>query len=426
MNVFDPRTFSTDWEHIVVDRLDRCVDTRRLLGFAGVLFTELQLPIIVDKESLEFPLGINHSFDQLWDRIRRTTDRAEELLREYDLDLYPAAAHPQEKIYNSSHVHVGTILDETAGLHLENHLLKYAPAFAALAANAPVAHGMYLEFKSYRVRDHALQNIRPGMIRVPQTSQRVWGDDLGPKLNMAPTFEVRIIDCASSRRLLAEMAVFTAAFVHSRGEQIEEAPTGPEEYLEYLINRWTAARDGMQATFRWDGKPRTVAEILDEMLDSCETELAVLGASRAHLPIVNGMVHKRICQADMVVPLARRHPDPYLLANAYGKMLRHWEWFEEFLEGAAPLEPRPMVSDGEILAEHLKLIGEGTHLYQTRETMSFPPPAADAVRAQLIAAGQVAEEFTLERGLTLSRVERRASLTPDPSPTERGDPKERP
>lgn len=404
MNIFDPRTFSTDWELFVVDRLERCVDTRRLLGFAGALNAELALPIIVDKESLEFPLGINTSLDQLRERIRRATDRAAELLREYDLDLYPAAAHPVEKIFCASHVHVGTLLDETAGLRLENGLLPYAPVFAALAANSPVAYGMYLEFKSYRVRHHALENIRPGMIRDPQTSQRVWGDDLGPKLNMAATFEVRIIDCASSRELLAELATFTAAFVHSRGGHIAQQPPAPEDYLEYLINRWTAARDGMQATFRWQGNPRPVAEIVEEMLDSCAGELQTLGASRARLPIINRMVQKRICQADMVIPLAERYPDPYLLACAYGKMLRHWEWFEEFLEGARALEPAPMLSDEEILAEHLKLIGEGTHLYATREAMSFPPPAADAARAKLLEAGLIAEEFTLERGLTLSRV----------------------
>jgi len=404
LNVFSPRTFSTDWELIVVDRLERCVDTRRLLGFAGVLNAELELPIIVDKESLEFPLGINISFDQLWERIRRTTDRAVELLRDYDLDLYPAGAHPVEKIDSSSHVHVGTLLDETAGLRLENALLPYAPAFAALAANAPVSHGMYLEFKSYRVRYQALDNIRPGMFHEPRTSQREWGDDLGPKLNLAPTFEVRIIDCASSRRLLAELATFTAAFVQSRGEEIDEEPPSPEIYLEYLINRWTAARDGLQATFRWHGQPRPVAALLEEMLDGCEPELVALGASRAGLPIINAMVRKRVCQADMVIPLATRYPDPYRLACAYGKMLRHWEWFEEFLDAARPLEPRPMLGDDDILAEHLKLIGEGTHLYATRDAMSFPPPSADAVRAQLVASSLIAEDFTLERGLTLSRV----------------------
>jgi len=403
MNIFSPRTFSTDWEHFVVDRFERCVETRRLLGFAGVLNTELALPIIVDKDSLEFPLGINTSFDQLRERIWRATDRAAELLREYDLHLHPAAAHPVEKLFSGAHVHVGTRLDETAGVRLENSLLEYAPAFAALAANSPVAHGMYLEFKSYRVRHHALGNIRPGMPRDPLTAQRIWGDDLGPKLNITPTFEVRIIDCASSRQLLAELATFTAAFVHSRGYDSDKEPPSPEVYQEYLINRWTAARDGMQATFRRQGKPRPVAEIVDEMLDNCAEELRTLGASRAGLPIITAMVQKRACQADMVIPLAERYPDPYLLASAYGKMLRHWEWFEEFLDGSPPLEPRPMLDDEDILAEHLKLIGEGTHLYKTREAMSFPPPAADAIRTKLAAAGQIAEEFSLERGLTLSR-----------------------
>jgi|GEM_PF-939429 len=403
MNIFYPRTFSTDWEHFVVDRLERCVDTRRLLGFAGALNTELALPIIVDKASLEFPLGINTSFDQLRERIRRATDRAAELLREYDLDLFTAAAHPVEKFFCGAHVHVGTLLDETAGLRLENSLLEYAPAFAALAANSPVAYGMYLEFKSYRVHRHALGNIRPGMPRDPRTSQRIWGDDLGPKLNMTPTFEVRIIDCASSRQLLAELATFTAAFVHSRGNHLVEEPS-PEDYLEYLINRWTAARDGMQATFRRRGKPLPAAEMVDEMLDGCAEELRALGISRAGLPIVNAMAQKRVCQADMVIPLAERYPDPYLLAGAYGKMLRHWEWFEEFLDGSPPLEPLPMLSNEDILTEHLKLIGEGTHLYGTREAMNFPPPAADAARAKLASAGRITEEFSLERGLTLSRI----------------------
>lgn len=63
-----------------------------------------------------------------------------------------------------------------------------------------------------------------------------------------------------------------------------------------------------------------------------------------------------------------------------------------------------MLSNEDILTEHLKLIGEGTHLYGTREAMNFPPPAADAARAKLASAGRITEEFSLERGLTLSRI----------------------
>ena len=70
MNVFNPRTFSTDWEVMVIDKLERCVSEEKLAAFAGVLQRDLDLPITTDWETLEFPLGINTSFDQLWDYWR--------------------------------------------------------------------------------------------------------------------------------------------------------------------------------------------------------------------------------------------------------------------------------------------------------------------------------------------------------------------
>jgi hypothetical protein len=66
MNLFDPRTFSTDWEVMVVDKLERCVESEKLMGFAGILNREFDLPIHDDWNTLEFALGINSSFDQLW------------------------------------------------------------------------------------------------------------------------------------------------------------------------------------------------------------------------------------------------------------------------------------------------------------------------------------------------------------------------
>jgi len=48
MNLFHPRTFSTDWEVMVVDKLDRCVGTEKLQAFAGFLSREYDLPINVD------------------------------------------------------------------------------------------------------------------------------------------------------------------------------------------------------------------------------------------------------------------------------------------------------------------------------------------------------------------------------------------
>ncbi len=408
MSLFDPRTFSTDWELFVVDRLHRCVETRHLLGFAGQLNDELDLPIMVDKDSLEFPLGINTSFRQLRARIIRTTDRAAALLAGCRLNLYPAGAHPVERRFCGGHIHVGTLADESAGLRLEHRLFACVPALAALAANAPASHGRWGAFKSYRVRDCAHGDIRPGMWCDPAVSQRVWGDDAGPKLNYAPTLEVRIVDAPSSRALLAELVVFTAAVVQAEGARLGDEPPDPEAYRDYLVNRWTAARDGLQATFRRRGRPVPAVEVLAALLDGCEDALRALGASRRDLPIITRMLEKRFCQADLLAPLHARYPDPYQLAGAHGQLLRHWTWFEETLDAAAPLDPRPMVDEAALLAAHLRLIGEGSHVYRTREAMALPPPAADAVLQRLRDAGLVTLDFTPARGYTLSRIPGRA------------------
>lgn len=404
MNVFDPRSFSTDWEILVIDKLNRCVGMDKLMGFAGVLGAELDLPIQIDWNSLEFALGINTSFAQLWQRIQCATDRAAQMLREYDLELYPSGSHPIDPMFNSSHIHVGTIHDESAGIHLENQIFRYVPVFAALAANSPVAPGQRGAYKSYRVRYQANGCTRPWSVRDPQLSQRTWGSDAAPKVYGAPTLEVRIPDCASSRRFKAEFTTFVAAFVHEQGTKVAERQPTPEEYQEFLINRWAAARHGLQATFRWGGGSRPVVEILDEMLDACGDALRVLGASRTDFTLIDSMRTKRFCQADFALDVAKRYPDPYGFASAYSKLIRHWEVFDDYLSTAPTLEPAAAPDDDMVLAEHLSYIGEGTHFYRSRDAMYFPPSMADAMVERLVQQGAVERTVTPDRGMVLSRV----------------------
>ncbi len=404
MNRFDPPTFSSDWEHCVVDRLGRLAPPARLMGFAGLLAAELDLPIGIDKMALEFPLGINHSLAEIWARIQRVTDRATELLAEAELTLYPAAAHPVEAVYNSAHIHVGTLTDESAGIYLENALVRWVPALVALAANSPAANRMRGAYKSYRARYMALDNIKPSMWRDPRTAQQVWGSDINPKLFLVPTLEVRATDCASSRRFLAELAVFTAAFVHAQATVIEPTPPDSEMYRDYLVNRYAAARDGLQASFRWTGGYRPAVEVLEEMLDDSANALAALGASRNDLGVITAMLRKRACQADMLRPLLARYPDPRQFASIYGNMLRCWTWFEEWLDAAPPLEPLPALDEEAILGAHLAAVGEGIPAYRLRQVMALPPAAADALIEEMVVRGLVTRERTAERGMVLSRV----------------------
>jgi len=405
MDTFTPRTFSTDWELLVFDRLGRSLNMEKLLAFAGALRDELDLPITIDWNALEYTAGINTSFAQFRERLWRFTERAGQLLREYELDLYPAGTHPVEYMTQSGHIHVGTITDETAGIRLENQLFRFMPAFAALAANSPVMPGLRGQYKSYRVRYLAHYCAQPGTIRDPHCAQASWGTDASAKVYGVPTLEIRIPDGPSNRSFLAELAVFTAAFVHQQGTKVREERPGQAEYREYLVNRWAAAKYGLQATFCWDGQPRPVAEILGEMLDESADALRVLGASRSELPLINRMLAKRVCQADWARTVIERYEDPYLLAAAFGKLLRHWEAFDDYLASAAPLDPLPLPDEEAILAAHLETIGEGTHYYNTREAMNFPPPEADAMIALLEGRGAITRELSPERGLVLSRIE---------------------
>jgi hypothetical protein len=389
---------------MVVDKLERCVDTEKLWAFAGMLRTECGLPVQIDWNTLEFAMGINHSFDQLWNRVRTVTDRAAQRVRDFDLDLFPAGAHPVEEMFNAAHVHVGTIHDEIAGIHLENELMKYAPAFGALAANSPVWHGQRGEYKSYRIQHRAHGCTRPSSVRDPLLYQFTWGADAGTMRRGAPTLEVRITDCASSRRFLAELATFIAAYLHYRGTRVEEHRLSPCEYRDCMTNRWTAARHGMQATFRWEGVARPVAELLDQMLDECGAELEALGTRRSDFRVLTEMIEKRVCQADFVLDLASRYPDPYCLASVYAKLARHWDVFEGYLEATPTLDPVPAPDEEGILAEHLSLIGEGTHFYRSREVMHYPPPVADEIVERMVQQGAVRREVTENRGTVLSRM----------------------
>jgi len=405
MNLFDPKTYSTDWEIMVFDRKERAVSTDKLFGFAGALRHELDLPIQIDMNTVECAMGVNHSFAQIGERITKVTDRLTSMLAEYDLDPVPLGSHPRETMYNAAHVHVGTLRDETAALYLEADLIPYTAVFAALAANSPVCPpGRRGEYKSYRVRNQAHGCTRPSSIRTPETAQPNWGMDAGPKLHGVATFEVRVLDCASSRRFLAELATFVAAYVHYRGGRVTKEPTTGDSYERSMVNRWYAAKYGLQATLLWDNGPKPVVEILDRMLDECADSLAQLGCTRRDLVLINRMIEKRTNQADYILDLANRYAEPFALASAMIKTLRHWDAFDNFLDRAPTLEPAPAPSRESVRNEHLALIGEGTHFYRSREAMNLPPPVADRIIDDLVREGRVKLEQTREGGTLLTKV----------------------
>jgi hypothetical protein len=198
------------------------------------------------------------------------------------------------------------------------------------------------------------------------------------------------------------MATFVAAYTQHRGDKISGEPT-TMAHRESIANRWVAARDGMQATFIWRGLARPVAEVLSEMLDECSENLAQLGARRSDFVLIEMMIRKRKCQADYLLTLAERYPDPYQLGSVVVKMLRHREAYDEFLEQGLVLDPRPPLDQDQIRELHLNEIGEATLFQHSRDIMRLPAPTVDAILKELIDSGEVCCEVIPERGKLLSR-----------------------
>jgi len=157
-------------------------------------------------------------------------------------------------------------------------------------------------------------------------SQPTWEEEAGPRPWSIPTIEVRVMDSATSRRLFAEITVLVAAFVHHCGDAGVPYQCTAQEYKDMLTNHWAAARDGMQATFRWDCGSRPVVEVLEEMLNEVDAELAALGASSHDLHLVRTCIAKRLCQADAFADIAERYLDCHTLTSAYAKLCRGWDW----------------------------------------------------------------------------------------------------
>lgn len=420
MNLFEPRTFSTDWEIMVLDKLQRTVGEEKLMAFASLLSHELKLPVTVDWNTLECAMGINTSFTQLGERLETVTRRAAQLLGEWDLTLYRTGAHPLERMFNANHIHIGTLRDESAAITLETALLPYTAAFAALAANSALSSGRRGQWKSYRVAHNANGCAIPVAPRAPHFSQSVFGFDGGTKMQGAPTLEMRIGDAATSHRFLAEFATFVAAFVHHLGTTLlpkgrppalplskvkGEWEISPGDYKNALVNRWSAAKHGLQAGFHTRDGQIAVTELISQMLDECQTSLETLGTRREDFKLIEAMLQKRVTQADWTNEIAGRYPDAWVFVSAHSKVARDGVVFEEWLQSAPTLETVSAPDDEEILQIHLKAIGEGTHFYRSREVMHLPPPMADEIIEKLIAQGQLRRDESAKRGVTLSRTQ---------------------
>jgi len=171
----------------------------------------------------------------------------------------------------------------------------------------------------------------------------MWSTDVCAKLGASSTVELRVGDSVSSPRLMCEIAALVAGLMHHVAENDDGQPPSETAYSDMMLNRWQAARHGLQAVFRADGRRAPVQSVLTEALARAQDGMKRIGVVPGDLGLVRTMIEKRQTQADFQLAVfSLEGGDPHRFTRAMANIQRDPRAFERYL-GAAPAlgERRP-------------------------------------------------------------------------------------
>jgi len=345
-----PLTVGYDWEMAVLKRTGENVAERDVEALSDEV--RRRLPWCdpgTDLELVEVRVGPVPAFRELLERSRRVEDALRAAIGRKGWALLRSGARPFEREPVGAHIHVGTVHDWTAAVRIQNGMARYVAPLAALLANSPVYRRRDSEYKSYRVASFAEHCSRPQEIVAPGFSQPSWGGDVCVTLAWGSTVELRVGDGVSSTRLMCEVVALVAGLMHHVAERESERPVTEEEYRTVLVNRWRAAKHGLQAVFTWEGDEVEAPAVLTAMIGVAQDGMSRLGISADDLTVVRAMVEKRQTQADFQLAVfAKERGDAHRLTRAMANIQRDPGAFETYLATAGTL---PAVEPGDIAGE---------------------------------------------------------------------------
>ena len=313
-----------------------------------------------------------------------------------NLLFLPAGGHPALGNAVGLHVHVGSIYSYPTAAKIANSFMRYAPCFIALAANSPIYGDRIGEFKSYRILTHADFCSVTRLLMSPNLAQWHWGEDVCVKVDWHSTIELRVGDGASSIEFVIEYVAFVTAFMLRMAEEPLTKPS-VSQYEEYLINRWRAAKYGLQATFDWDGHPVPVADILDDMLAMARFDLIGVDG----LKLIPRMVATRQTQADWQLMLYKTVNDTFAYTRMLIDTVKTDDPFTKYIENAPTLpvcKPEPI--ENYILAN----IEKETPYSMLYDLLLMPYGMLDKYLNKLIKTGHIRMQCDPRYGKRFTRV----------------------
>ncbi len=342
---------------------------------------------------LEFRTGIRDNLKEIGELTEIFFEKLKKLKKK-NIIIFSSGTFPLSGDTVGFHVHLGSFFSFEESYKYDLNFLVHVPFFVALSSNSPVyTQYIYGKFKSYRVFFRAWGASSPSLYMRNNFRFFNWGRDVCNKVNMKPTVEIRVMDAPVCYEFITECVGLLIYLFFNNKEKINEM-----RYREYLTNRLTASKFGLQAVFLWNGKEREIKEIYLDVIDKAERYLKKKYGFRFKL--IPEMVEKRISQADFSRKIFEESKKDIL--NYILKTERYFfkNRFPEFLRESEPLNTCNFPDIPSII---LEFIGKRTDIGSLVNIVNFPFAEVEKILKKLQTEGKIKSERNFEYGTLVSR-----------------------
>ena len=402
-NPFHSLTVGYDWEMAVLKNTTESVGEDEIKKIANEIRRKIPWARAgIDIDLLELRMDIISDWQEFKEKNTTLIEFAMKIAKRKGFTIIPIGARPTEQMPIGSHIHIGTVTDFTDATRIANGMIKYVPCLIALACNSPFSRFDIGEFKSYRIIYNAEWCSFPIEMRIPHLARGGWGEDVQVRLPRKPTIEIRCLDSTSVINLMEEYVALSAGLMYGVGMRMKKIKEEKDIMKWQAINRFRAAKDGLQAIFHWDGEEKPVSEIFPEIFSLANEGMKIFGASQDDLKITKRMIKKRQTQADFLLMFTELDRDPVSLFKTISNVLSVENAFKEYLRKAKKLPvKKPLLMEDFILSKITKDVPY-FHLYLITP---FPPFYLNKILKRLEKDKKIVSRVSTYEGILYSRTD---------------------
>lgn len=402
-HTFHPLTVGYDWEMAVITKTTESAGEDEIMKIANEIRRKLPWARAgIDIDLLELRMDVAYGWQEFKEKNRILIDCARKIAAKKNYQIIPIGARPTEHMPIGSHIHIGTAPDFTQAIRITNAMIPYVPCLIALACNSPFSRLSIEEFKSYRIMYNAEWCSFPIEQRLTRAARGGWGEDVQVRLPGKPTIEIRCLDSSSCISLMEEYVALLTGLLYGIMRRRPRRTKEKDSAALHSLNRFRAAKDGLQAVLHWHGEEKGVTEIFKEIFSIADEGMRKFGACVDDLKTIMTMLKKRQTQADFLNLFISIDSDPSSLFRSIANVLADDCAFHTYLKKARTLPKGKSFTLGEYV---LSWITKDVPYFNLYLLTPLPPYYLNQLLRRLKREGKITSRISPYEGYLFTRTD---------------------